>query len=192
MTGFLGQKFDFVGRDGEWYAVVSDMPGLEVNMRVTSPVPAEPEITYITGLGIKTIDNEGLDHSIVITVTDPHSLDTTCPVEGFNCLADGALTVELDGKRSSSAPTWQSLRSTFRALAGLSGSKSTGSARRQSTRPAAGGSTTSRKCRRCRTGSLVTLPRPIWPSARNTCWLRRLTARLDCSSMTRNTHHSKY
>ncbi|CAM9883930.1 unnamed protein product, partial [Ectocarpus sp. 12 AP-2014] len=32
MTGFLGQKFDFVGQDGEWYAVVSDMPDLEVNM----------------------------------------------------------------------------------------------------------------------------------------------------------------
>ncbi|CAM9817823.1 unnamed protein product [Ectocarpus sp. 6 AP-2014] len=98
MTGFLGQKFDFVGRDSEWYAVVSDMPGLEVNMRVTSPVPAEPEITYITGLGIKTVDNEGLDHSIVITVTDPHSLDSACPVEGSTCLADGALTVELDGE----------------------------------------------------------------------------------------------
>ncbi|CAN0420351.1 unnamed protein product, partial [Ectocarpus sp. 12 AP-2014] len=86
MTGFLGQKFDFVGQDGEWYAVVSDMPDLEVNMRVTSPVPAEPEITYITGLGIKTIDTEGLDHSIVITVTDPHSLDSACPVEGSTCL----------------------------------------------------------------------------------------------------------
>ncbi|CAM9723506.1 unnamed protein product, partial [Ectocarpus fasciculatus] len=74
MTGFRGQKFDFVGQDGEWYSVVSDMPDLQVNMRVTSPVPAEPEITYITGLGIKTIDSEGLDHTIVITVTDPHSL----------------------------------------------------------------------------------------------------------------------
>lgn len=98
MTGFLGQKFDFVGQDGQWYAVVSDTPDLQVNMRVTSPVPAEPEITYITGLGIKTIDTEGSDHTIVITVTDPHSLDSACPVDGSTCLADGALNVELDGE----------------------------------------------------------------------------------------------
>ncbi|CAM9754778.1 unnamed protein product [Ectocarpus sp. 13 AM-2016] len=104
MTGFLGQKFDFVGQDGEWYAVVSDMPDLEVNMRVTSPVPAEPEITYITGVGIKTIDAEGLDHSIVITVTDPRSLDSACPVKGSTCLADGALTIELDGEVALLAP----------------------------------------------------------------------------------------
>ncbi|CAN0303542.1 unnamed protein product [Ectocarpus sp. 8 AP-2014] len=98
MTGFLGQKFDFVGQDGQWYSVLSDMPSLEVNMRVTTPVPSLPEITYITGIGIKTHDSNGLDHTIVITVTDPHSLDSACPVGGSTCLADGALTVELDGE----------------------------------------------------------------------------------------------
>lgn len=97
MTGYRGQKFDFVGEDGEWYSVVSDN-NILVNMRVTSPVPSVPEITYITGLGIKTTDSSGLDHTILITVTDPHSLDSGCPEGTSPCLADGALTVELDGE----------------------------------------------------------------------------------------------
>ncbi|CAM9208228.1 unnamed protein product, partial [Ectocarpus fasciculatus] len=80
MTGFHGQKFDFTGQDGEWYSVLSDTPKIHLNMRVTSPVPSVPEITYITGVGIKTADSQGLDHTIVITVTDPHSLDSACPV----------------------------------------------------------------------------------------------------------------
>ncbi|CAM9208077.1 unnamed protein product [Ectocarpus fasciculatus] len=98
MTGFRGQKFDFVGQDGHWYSVLSDTPSLEVNMRVSNPVPSVPEITYITGLGVKTLDSDGFEHTIVITVTDPHSLDSACPVGGSTCLADGALTVELDGE----------------------------------------------------------------------------------------------
>lgn len=48
MTGFLGQKFDFTGDDGGWYALIADM-GISINMRVTSPVADVPEITYITG-----------------------------------------------------------------------------------------------------------------------------------------------
>ncbi|CAN0133726.1 unnamed protein product [Ectocarpus fasciculatus] len=104
MTGFRGQKFDFTGQDGGWYSVFSDMPHIHLNMRVTSPVPSVPEITYITGLGITTTDTDGLDHTIVITVTDPHSLDSACPVGVSPCLADGALTVQLDGKDALLAP----------------------------------------------------------------------------------------
>lgn len=48
MTGFLGQKFDFTGKDGGWYALVADS-GLDINMRVTTPIADLPEITYITG-----------------------------------------------------------------------------------------------------------------------------------------------
>lgn len=48
MTGFLGQKFDFTGADGDWYALIADV-NMNVNMRVTSPVVDLPEITYITG-----------------------------------------------------------------------------------------------------------------------------------------------
>ena len=68
MTGFHGQKFDFTGEDGEWYCLLSDSPGIHINMRVTSPVQGLPEITYITGLSIMTADAEGDEHSIVITV----------------------------------------------------------------------------------------------------------------------------
>ncbi|CAM9801833.1 unnamed protein product, partial [Ectocarpus sp. 13 AM-2016] len=32
MTGFLGQKFDFTGEDGGYYAVISDFPNLHMNM----------------------------------------------------------------------------------------------------------------------------------------------------------------
>ena len=33
MTGFRGQKFDFTGEDGAWYAVLDDGPALQINMR---------------------------------------------------------------------------------------------------------------------------------------------------------------
>ncbi|CAM9823855.1 unnamed protein product [Ectocarpus fasciculatus] len=98
MTGFRGQKFDFTGKDGGWYAVISDMPHIHLNMRVTSPVPSVPDITYITGIGITTIGDEGSEHTIVITVADPHSLDSACPIAVSPCLADGALVVEIDGE----------------------------------------------------------------------------------------------
>lgn len=48
MTGFLGQKFDFTGEDGEWYALIAD-GNMNINMRVSCPVADLPEITYITG-----------------------------------------------------------------------------------------------------------------------------------------------
>lgn len=48
MTGFLGQKFDFTGEDGGWYALIAD-EDLHVNMRVSTAVADLPEITYITG-----------------------------------------------------------------------------------------------------------------------------------------------
>ena len=68
MTGFLGQKFDFTGDDGQWYNLVSDGSSTHINMRVTSPVPSLPVITYITGLSIMASDSAGIDHSIAITV----------------------------------------------------------------------------------------------------------------------------
>lgn len=45
MTGFLGQKFDFTGQDGAWYALIADV-NMNVNMRVTSPVADLPEIAH--------------------------------------------------------------------------------------------------------------------------------------------------
>lgn len=97
MTGFRGQKFDFTGDDGEWYCLISDAPSMHMNMRVTAPVPSMPEITYITGLSVVTADAEGVDHSIVIEVTNPRSLESACHDGVSPCLADGALTVTIDG-----------------------------------------------------------------------------------------------
>eukprot|EP00903_Cladosiphon_okamuranus_P009792 g9309.t1 len=98
MTGFRGQTFDFTGEDGEWYCLISDLPSMHLNMRVTTPVPSLPEITYITGLSIVTTDAEGFDHNIVIEVTNPRSLESACPAGVSPCLADGALSVSIDGR----------------------------------------------------------------------------------------------
>ena len=104
MTGFRGQRFDFTGEDGAWYAILSALPSVHLNMRVTSPIPSVPEITYITGIAINTTDAAGVAHTIVISVTDPHNLDSTCPVGVSPCLAQGSLTVELDGGVALLAP----------------------------------------------------------------------------------------
>eukprot|EP00752_Nemacystus_decipiens_P011750 g10427.t1 len=108
MTGFLGQKFDFTGEDGEWYALIAD-DNMHVNMRVSCPVANLPEITYITGLSVITTDEDGFDHSIVIEVKDPHNLESSCPAGVSPCLADGSLRVILDGEEALIAPGTVSL-----------------------------------------------------------------------------------
>ena len=104
MTGFRGQKFDFTGENGAWYAILSDLPYMHLNMRVTSPVPSVPEITYITAVSIITTDADGRDHTIVISVKNPHSMESWCPAGLPSCLADGALHVVVDGKEVLVAP----------------------------------------------------------------------------------------
>jgi len=104
MTGFRGQKFDFTGQDGQWYCLLEDGPSLHLNMRVSTPVPSVPEITYITGLAIVTTDDEGIEHTIDISVTNPHSMESACPVGVSPCLAEGALTVKIDDVESMSSP----------------------------------------------------------------------------------------
>lgn len=106
MTGFHGQKFDFTGEDGDWYALISDLPSMHLNMRVTSPVPSLPEITYITGLSLITTDADGFDHSVVISVKDPHSTECTCSVDHSPCLADGSLSVLLDADSRRVRSSW--------------------------------------------------------------------------------------
>eukprot|EP00903_Cladosiphon_okamuranus_P020829 g19129.t1 len=96
MTGFHGQKFDFTGIDGEWYALFSSPPSMHINMRVSTPLPELPTITYITGLSVVATDSNNVDHSIVIQVKDPSSLDSACPAGVSPCLANGALSVLLD------------------------------------------------------------------------------------------------
>ena len=104
MTGFHGQKFDFTGESGGWYALISDLPSLHLNMRVTAPVADVPEITYITGISLMTIGTDGIEHSIAVSVNTPHSLDSACPSGLSTCLADGALTVIVDGETALATP----------------------------------------------------------------------------------------
>ena len=103
MTGFLGQKFDFTGEDGSWYCLIK-ADNMQVNMRVTSPVPSLPEITYITGLAVLTADSDGVEHQIVVEVKHPHNLESSCPEGVSPCLADGSLAVTLDGGEALLAP----------------------------------------------------------------------------------------
>lgn len=109
MTGFLGQKFDFTGEDGAWYTLVSDLPAMHLNMRVTAPVPSLQQITYITGISLLTADADGFDHTVVIAVKEPHSLKSACPTGVSSCLADGALAVTLDGDEGLRTPGTVSL-----------------------------------------------------------------------------------
>ena len=108
MTGFYGQKFDFTGKDGSWYALIadhaSDPSSMHVNMRITAPVPGLPAITYITGISILATDADGIYHSVVISVKDPASMESVCPTDVSPCLADGSLRVVLDGEEALFAP----------------------------------------------------------------------------------------
>ena len=104
MTGFYGQKFDFTGHNGAWYAVLSDPRSMHVNMRVTSPMPSLQQITYITGISLLTKDDEGVEHTVVIAVKEPNSLDSACPKNVYPCLADGALEVVIDGNEELISP----------------------------------------------------------------------------------------
>jgi len=79
MTGFRGQKFDFTGEDGAWYNLISDTLSMNVNMRVSSPLPDLPEITYITGLSVLATDTDGERHSIEVTVKVPALPRKCCP-----------------------------------------------------------------------------------------------------------------
>ena len=98
MRGLQGQKFDFSGKDGAWYSILHD-ESFYVNMRVTAPIPGLEDITYITGLAISIISDNRERHTIVLTVDNLLEMQSECPDMGLTCLADGALTVELDGVR---------------------------------------------------------------------------------------------
>ena len=97
LVGLAGQKFDFTGQSNSWYALLSVRDTDQVNMRVTAPIADLPGVTYITGISVQTEDKNGVEHSIIIFVTNPSVLDTSCPADGQPCIGDGALTVLLDG-----------------------------------------------------------------------------------------------
>lgn len=75
-------------------------PRRVVLFAVTTPVPSVPEITYITGFSLLTTDDDGLQHTLVISVKNPHSLESSCPAGVSPCLAEGALSVLVDGEET--------------------------------------------------------------------------------------------
>ena len=99
LVGLAGQKFDFTGQSNCWYALLSAWGTDHVNMRVTAPIADLPGVTYITGISIQTDDEDGVGHSIVLFVSNPSVLQTSCPVDGQPCIGEGALTVLVDGVR---------------------------------------------------------------------------------------------
>ena len=96
MKGLRGQKIDWSGIDGGWYNMLKDdTVNLNVNVRVTAPLPEEfPDRQLITGLSVLS---EG--HSLVIEVKNPYDVDTNgCPRGISPCLANGGLRAFVDGE----------------------------------------------------------------------------------------------
>lgn len=56
------------------------------------------------GLSVLTTDADGVDHSVVIEVKEPHNLNSSCPDGVSPCLADGSLRVLLDEEETLLAP----------------------------------------------------------------------------------------
>ena len=65
------------------------------------PYPRSPTFT---GISVFTTDTDGSDHSFVISVADPHNLESSCQVGTPSCLADGALHVVIDGEEALLSP----------------------------------------------------------------------------------------
>lgn len=97
VVGLKGQKFDFTGQDQGMYNMVHDGDCDLINMRVTA-LPGTPVITYITGLGMLLCGDDGEQHSIEIEVKEPHNLQTACPSGDVVCLAEGSITMKIDGE----------------------------------------------------------------------------------------------
>lgn len=53
----------------------------------------------ITGFAVVVPDVNDKEHTMVITVEDPHQLDAECPAGTSPCLGNGALEILLDGER---------------------------------------------------------------------------------------------
>lgn len=82
------------------YALILDRPAMHFNMHVMAPVPSLSEVTYMTGLSLQVTDFGGISHSIVISVKEPHRLESACPKDATACLADGVLNVVIGGEET--------------------------------------------------------------------------------------------
>ncbi|CAN0285148.1 unnamed protein product [Ascophyllum nodosum] len=96
LQGLRGQHIEWTGVDGGWYALVNDdEDDLQINVRTTAPLPNDfPDRQFITGVAILS---QG--HSLVVEVKEPYTVDTHgCSNDVSPCLADGGLTVSVDGE----------------------------------------------------------------------------------------------
>ncbi|CAN0165876.1 unnamed protein product [Ascophyllum nodosum] len=96
LQGLRGQHVEWVGVDGEWYALVKDdEDDLQINVRTTAPLPNDfPDRQFITGVAVVS-----KGHSFVIEVKDPYTVGTPgCSGDVSPCLADGGLSVYIDGE----------------------------------------------------------------------------------------------
>ncbi|CAM9544860.1 unnamed protein product, partial [Laminaria digitata] len=104
VTGLRGQRYDWSGEDGGWYAFLSTQDQLQMNLRVTSHLPATfPERQLVTGVALVT---EG-GHTITVDIVDPLDLAPTCQQTAdavsagstsAPCLVNGGLRVTVDGQ----------------------------------------------------------------------------------------------
>ncbi|CAN0098190.1 unnamed protein product [Ectocarpus fasciculatus] len=96
MRGLRGQTINWSGVDGAWYSLVNDdNADLNVNVRVTAPLPDEfPDRQLMTGLAVLSER-----HSVTIEVENPYTTDTGgCPEGVSPCLANGGLRITVDGQ----------------------------------------------------------------------------------------------
>ncbi|CAN0436789.1 unnamed protein product [Ectocarpus sp. 12 AP-2014] len=97
MRGLRGQTINWSGVDGGWYSLIKDdNADLNVNVRVTAPLPDEfPDRQLMTSLAVLS-----KGHSVVIEVEHPYTIDTGgCPEGVSPCLANGGLRITVDGQR---------------------------------------------------------------------------------------------
>lgn len=98
VAGLRGQRYDWAGEDGGWYAFLStDL--LQMNLRVSSYLPDTfPDRQLVTGVALITSGG----HSVTLEVSDPLDLTPTCndhdTAGGARCLVGGALRVTVDGR----------------------------------------------------------------------------------------------
>lgn len=96
MVGLKGQKIDWAGVDGAWYALIKNHdPDVTVNLRLTAPLPEEfPHRQLVSGVAIMSSG-----HSLVLEFKNPYSTDLDgCPRGNPQCLANGGIRVVVDGR----------------------------------------------------------------------------------------------
>eukprot|EP00752_Nemacystus_decipiens_P011582 g10286.t1 len=100
VSGLRGQRFDWSGEDGGWYAFLSTPDQLQMNLRVTSHLPETfPERQLVTGVALVTDGG----HTITVDIEDPLDLAPTCrgtadtTTGSAPCLVNGGLRMIVDG-----------------------------------------------------------------------------------------------